>query len=1202
MRTIEDYFKLLVTDPHIQGMKDLETLRGAVAAFVENRPKELVGFKEHYAKVNNFANTISAINYRVDINLISQAIQQDISEATEIWAQGRDDEYSKIDEELFALKEQIEQENKDWNASIREANVRDNQGYKTLEAKRQQLEAYSDKIFDVCAQYGITTSDINVTEDMFSFQELNNLYDEYLKYIEKDENKGNIIRSFRRICPNAQVQGIVLLVLIFLCFTQVLDALAFIFFGLLAFNQKSQASRVKYYSILMGITFKINPKTMGFVQFDESQILPEGLTDDMLDTDPRFAYFEDKYTEVEEKYEEQNPEFMQASLLTEFEANRPTFMQLLNQNKAEFDNALNTVKKEVADELAFLKEEYARLKAEFKTVGEKFSPHLYFSDDYVLGLHDDCIEERVTIGMRNIIFRKCKDEKLMRRFMQLMVANAYCNVFPGKLAVYVYDPNDMGRTFMPFYTQDMSRLLIIESNELSKILNPLVDQTQTNFKDMGGADIQTYNKECEEVGKTPKDYNLLVIMSQPKTVEEDEKLSNFLEYSAAGGTFVWVVSDNITPKDTFIFNQPFEGVQNPLQNIDDDWCKKVRINFLEAIDKMKTASLDWQDFMDNVIPAEKTWTGDAGKFLEFYPGYLNGDPTSYKPYTIGNEGNVHVIGVGGTGAGKSVFLNHLITSCCTLYGPNQIELWLCDFKGVEFKAYLANDAHPFMLPHIAACLCTSDPDFATSLFNAFRNMADTRYEDMKFIGVKNMPGWNTYVKSNIGGKKPEDLVAYHRENLKEFEYTDTWSEDDLWARAVLICDEFQVIFQKADPKNLEKINADITQIAKVARAAGAHIFFTSQSMKGTISDDILQQFTLRFALRCDKEVSVAILGTQNASNIREKNGYLYVRSVEMSLEDQKRYRTPFLNDSPPKKPDPDGTAYSKLHKVIRDLYQRAIDTNYKFRDVITYEESTKHPIQQLKDTYADESVRSKLPTKSGVFFMGMRMAYSKNKAPDNIIMTAQNNENIMSVFNDYKDFVLFFKTMIVNIQCNEIPGTIIINSQVKDLAYITESENCITMEQHKRLLSEKFTCGEMIEWMRNLKDHRESNGIKDKPVWIFLLGWDKGSGIGIEPDGMLRSQLAVLLQTCGECHMHIIFINNGLGNINTTLIEACKHRIVGKCSQDESTMMIGTRQGSAVYDSMPTGWMFRWQSGKITRDKLYISPIEREIASTEVVI
>ena len=119
-----------------------------------------------------------------------------------------------------------------------------------------------------------------------------------------------------------------------------------------------------------------------------------------------------------------------------------------------------------------------------------------------------------------------------------------------------------------------------------------------------------------------------------------------------------------------------------------DWCEQARNNYITAIENAKPKGLLWSDFINNVVPEDKTWTGDASKYIDFYPGYEEGDPSKFKPYTVGNDGNIHAIGVGTSGAGKSVFLNHLIGTMCRKFDPTQLELWLCDFKGVEFTAYM----------------------------------------------------------------------------------------------------------------------------------------------------------------------------------------------------------------------------------------------------------------------------------------------------------------------------------------------------------------------------------------------------------------------------------------------------------------------------------------------------------------------------------
>ena len=1286
MKSIEEYIQLLVDEPYKKSLEVLDSYDMRYLRFQEERPTELANFKAHMKKLQNFRNVLDGLKFDFNLEVVRAVILDDFGKAQEDWLGQQESALSAIDDEITALKEQIEAENRLHNQNLMGANRDANSGFEMLEEKRKVLESYSDKIFDICSQYGITTSDIPLDESIMTMQELDRLYDQYIAYMQKEEKGTNIIAKFRSVCKDTTTQGIVILVFLLLCFTPVLDFVSIAFFLLLGANQVQNMNRYKYYSILLAITFNIKPENMGYVEFDESLLLPEELTPEMLDSDERFAKFEQMYDEAAEQFEGKGPELEQARFMQEWSSTMLENQEKLNSYRKIYEDKVFRIKADVDAEIAFMNKEYERLKSEFKFIGDRFSKHLTFSGRYSLGLHDDCIEESVDTGDKNIVIRPSQDTALMNKFLQAMFVNAIGNVCPGKLKIIVYDPNNFGRSLMPLYKQDLKDVIEFYNDNLTSIIDELVDYVQSNFKEMSGKTINEFNQKCEDVGITPIDYRLLIILSQPKTVEEDEKLQSFLEYSATGGVYIWIVSDNIQTKDAYIFRKPFEGAEHPITDmINDEWCGKVADKYIQAIEDSKPKGLLWQDFVNNVWPADKTWTGDATKFIDFYPGYHNGDPTLFKPYTLGNEGNVHAIGVGTSGAGKSVFLNHLLNTMCRKYDPKNLDLWLCDFKGVEFKAYM-NSARPkaaplcrpfkveegeqpsvgaeerevfgyysydketgvysyspeptedctelhkfkqpmkdgkvkqkngkdvtpvpkadtnypdnmerYSLPHISACLCTSDGDYATSLFHAFRTKADHRYDDMKIMGVKNMPGWNAKVKGLIGQKKPESLCTMHIKDWKEQDFNPVWTEKDIWPRVLFVCDEFQVIFQKADPKNVDLIKADITQIAKVARACGMHIFFTSQSMKGTVSSDILANFTLRFALRCEKEVSMDIIGTPAAGEIKEKNGYLIVQSQEMkTAEDQKKYKTPFLCD------DVGSGKFteSELFDNIRYLSNMAVERGYEPKEVISYEEATKHPIAELGALYDSLKEKNTLPD-SGVFFLGNRMAYSTNKAPDNIILGAQNNTNIMACLSDYTDFVLFFKSLMFNIRSNKVPGTVIINSQVADLAYITEAENNITFpDRHAHLISEKFSCKEMIGWCEQLLNTRRESGKKDSPVWIFLLGWDKGKGFAIEPDGTQRSKLVGMMQTAGEFNIHFIFINTSMTGINASATSACNHRIAGKCSLDDSTNLIGTKQASVNYE-MATGWIFSWDKGVITRDKLYISEITREIAANQVIL
>lgn len=1286
MRPIQDYVTLLIDDPYKKSLEVLDSYDMRFQRFQDERPKELRLFKAHIKKLNSFRNVLNDLKFDFNLEVVRAVIMDDLAKEQDAWLQSQESDISSIDEQITALKESIEAENKAYNQSLVNQNKSDNVGYHALEEKRKILESYSDKIFDMCSQYGISTTDLNVDETMFSVDQLSKLYDDYIAYMQKESKGTNVISKFRSLCPDETMQGVILLSVLIICFTPILDFLSIGFFALLAANQIQSMNRYKYYGILLAITFNVNPENMGFQALDDSLMRPEELTPEMLDTDERFSKFEQMYNDIFEKYEGKGPALEQTKFMSEWSASMQDNQSKLDEYRKTYDGRVFRLKSDLDAEIALMNKEYERLKSEYKFIGDRYSKHLTMSGTYVLGIHDDCVEEVVEVGDKNIVFRPCQDKELMNKFMQAMFVNAICNVCPGKLKIIVYDPNDFGRSIMPLFKNELKEYVEFYNDELNKILDEQIDYVQANFKSMSGKTIAEYNQKCEEVGITPIEYRLIIILSQPKKIEEDEKLQHFFEYSATGGVYMWAVSDSMQPKDAFIFRRPFEGVDNPIiDRINGAWCEHVALQFIKAIDDSKPKGLLWKSFIDNVWPDDKTWTGDASKFIDFYPGYHNGDPTMFRPYTLGNEGNVHAIGVGTSGAGKSVFLNHLVGTMCRKYSPKQLELWLCDFKGVEFKAYMhlprpkaarlckpfkvmegdqpsateeerevfgyydyneetkeytysaeptavCNELHKFKqpmkngkvkqkngkdvvpvpkadvdfpdnmeyysLPHISACLCTSDGDFATSLFKAFRTKAERRYDDLGFIGVKNMPGWNSKVKGLIGTRKPDKMIETHTKLWKETDFNPIWTENDLWPRVLFICDEFQVIFQKADPKNVDIIKADITYIAKVARACGMHIFFTSQSMKGTVSSDILANFTLRFALRCEPEVSMDIIGSKNASDIREKNGYLIVQSQEMKTpEDQKRYKTPFLSDDV-------GSGIlteSELFDNIRYLYNKAVEWNIPRKDVISYEEKTTHPIKELYDLY-DRLDKAGNRPQSGVFFLGNRMAYSTNKAPDNIILGPKNNTNIMACFSDTTDYVLFFNEMMANIKQNKDPGCVIINSQVADLSYLTNAESFLTFpDKHSKLLSEKTSCVEMIKWLEKFCAVRREKNKKESPVWIFLLGWDKGKGFGIEPDVSFRQKLVGLMQTIGEYNVHFVFISTSMTGINTATISACKHRIAGKCSLDDSTTLLGNKVASVNYE-IATGWLFSWNDGVVTRDKLYVSPIEREVAATEIVL
>ena len=80
------------------------------------------------------------------------------------------------------------------------------------------------------------------------------------------------------------------------------------------------------------------------------------------------------------------------------------------------------------------------------------------------------------------------------------------------------------------------------------------------------------------------------------------------------------------------------------------------------------------------------WTADSRSGLDVPLGRAGAMKLQH--LLLGKGTSQHVLISGKTGSGKSTLLHALITNLALRYSPDEVELYLVDFKkGVEFKAY-----------------------------------------------------------------------------------------------------------------------------------------------------------------------------------------------------------------------------------------------------------------------------------------------------------------------------------------------------------------------------------------------------------------------------------------------------------------------------------------------------------------------------------
>lgn len=179
---------------------------------------------------------------------------------------------------------------------------------------------------------------------------------------------------------------------------------------------------------------------------------------------------------------------------------------------------------------------------------------------------------------------------------------------------------------------------------------------------------------------------------------------------------------------------------------------------------------------------------------------------------------VHGFVLGQSGSGKSVLLNSIITSAVLKYSPQDLMLYLMDFKGVEFNAYRG-------LKHTKAVLVdSSDPQMTLEVLRELFEEDKRRRKLWISESVKSIDGYNE--------KHPENRLP----------------------QIVFVADECQVMFKQ--PSNdseriiLKEITDILVHISKIGRSQGIHMLLATQQLgEVNIHNDILENLTECFILR-----------------------------------------------------------------------------------------------------------------------------------------------------------------------------------------------------------------------------------------------------------------------------------------------------------------------------------------------------------------
>lgn len=1122
-------------------------------------------------------------------------------------------EFDSLEENSKNETERIKRESNEKRESLRsdyESRVNSARDYNDslitpIREKHLSLLEYKDDLNYIFDHYSITPLDIEISEDI-SVDEFNTLINESInvctKYKKKDlklfDKILNPLKDESNLAFTLSYTAIILVVVYVLL--PIVAVPAFIVLFLSVHNMYKDLEKLRIASSLMSqIDYKRFVPEQSFKVVDEPDFKP--IEDDTL-----------KKLEGVKHYDKERDE-----LLKYFEKRLSEDSDMFNAERNKIVTAYNEAISDLQETLVVVERKIQEEKARMKPFPTLQNDSVVMSHTYTLGRLNGLIDVTHKLPLLNLVFNSTDREKAINN-MKLYLANALLSVRVKQLTIEIYDPKNMCGDFTEFFTQETKPYIKPNTMTLSDLLKTYKTYSQKNVIDLDKQDIDSFNKEAEEKELVPKEYKLLLLISDLKSLHEGNDKDMFAEYfkfSASSGVMIWLLDSREWPNSVWV-DGSYKLDGNKIEYTTDIGRVAVE-TFTEALKNYRDTGIDYvTKFGDVFIPREKWWTFDTIKGIKMPFGLEKGDPTrGLNVCPVIGDANVHALLGGTTGAGKSAAINQLLVSLITMYPPSELMLVYIDFKNVEaakFTAGFDQVQHRWMdtneekilrekeayysrlsrIPHLHIISGTTDGEYALSVFEFLMEEMARRQSIINKFGVTKVEEMrkqilSSYNKEHNGDAKKGTWADMRRD--WEWYKVNVYDKYGDLPRLLVIFDEFQVMYNPefVDNRVIDQINGKITAITKLARAMAAHFWFVSQSMKGTMSKDTMANFSLRGALRCTKEVSEELIGNGAAGEIKQKFGFMYTNDTAGTDKEANRlWRVPFLDEK-------------DIPKYVDELNNMLDEFNEKHRMAEFYDEKILVPSSVLDIWYQNYGDAFSNPNS---FVLGERANYSTNKAPVTLSLQNDGGENIIMAAFDRTDMLNLVLTMVDNLRHKEDKCTILMNIQDKETHTLLDVENIVD-EKFLEMSYPKFDISDLVDNLDAMVEHRIEVGGEYKPVYVFCVQWERAPYISVDINYKIQDKFKDVLRKAPNVGIHFIMASRERLEMPRMIPSACNHRVVGLMPKD-AMHFIETNKVEKLPDASKDAGIFAFYEfgTQLVKFRIYQHVFTKSIQSRDIII
>jgi hypothetical protein len=369
--------------------------------------------------------------------------------------------------------------------------------------------------------------------------------------------------------------------------------------------------------------------------------------------------------------------------------------------------------------------------------------------------------------------------------------------------------------------------LISSPNDWNQLKDELRAKMAKSLENYG--DVVKYN---ESKNKVVVPYDVVVITDYQKCLNDMRDMDALFENGYKGGIY-FVLMNNLDFKNDRDIDSLL-ALTNFYQVLDAEnygnYSKDAFIRCTPILDNPILAKACFNYINEGAeLPQVTAASVDHDKMLS--GGFASIDKAMVIPvgssedgdlvdFTLDTVSHIHCFIIGQSGTGKSVFLHDVIIGAMAKYSPEELELYLMDFKigGVEFNRY-KNEKH------VKALLVdNSDIQITLEILRDISNKMRERGKLLRASGVSN-------------------IVEYNQVN-----------PDKKMPRIVFIADECHVMFPTMNSKEAKlyrEISEILQKIAKEGRSQGVHLVLATQTIaQAEISSEILNNISDFYLLKC----------------------------------------------------------------------------------------------------------------------------------------------------------------------------------------------------------------------------------------------------------------------------------------------------------------------------------------------------------------